>query len=72
MYHEADLYEVDLQDRVLYLSFQTVAEMRAGAEKAAWGTRRRKELETFLGGYDLNDMLSVWAHVRAALGHGGP
>ena len=32
----------------LFVSFQTVAEMRYGALNAAWGERRRAELESFL------------------------
>jgi len=70
---EGDLYADDLKDRVLYLSFQTVAEMRAGAEMAGWGARRKKELLAFLEAYetvypdDQNDMVGHWAAMRAAM-----
>jgi hypothetical protein len=49
---EADQYVGDLKDRVLCLSFQTVAGVRAGAEMAGWGAKRKRELVAFLDGYE--------------------
>jgi len=41
-----DLYRDDLVGRKLLISFQTVAEVRYGALKAGWGSRRVEELES--------------------------
>jgi tRNA(fMet)-specific endonuclease VapC len=40
-------YEPHLQNALLVLSFQTVAEMRFGALTANWGRARRRSLEEF-------------------------
>ncbi len=69
---QAELYRDDCKDRVLTLSFQTVAEMLAGAEIRRWGAKRRAQLATFLARYetihpdDENGMVTAWATVRAA------
>lgn len=70
---EAKLYEDDCKDRLLYLSFQTVGEMLAGAEMAEWGERRRDELAEFLSRYepiypdDENKVVETWATMSAAM-----
>lgn len=49
----------------LYISFQTIAEMRYGASAARWGPRRRAELETFLRRFELvqysDELANAWA-----------
>lgn len=40
------LYEPHLRGRTLILSFQTVAELRFGAQKAGWGAHRLAQLES--------------------------
>ncbi len=66
-----------MRDRILHLSFQTEAEMRAGAEMAGWGAKRKKELAAFLGNYEIvypdaeNDMVGAWASMRASLRKAG-
>jgi tRNA(fMet)-specific endonuclease VapC len=61
------LYQPHLEHASLCLSFQTVAEMRFGALKANWGTRRKRSLEQFFTAFHLvvyTDQLSVhWAEV---------
>ena len=44
----AEMYEPFLQGRLLATTFITVGELYFGAEKADWGEKRRKELETNL------------------------
>ncbi len=39
----AELYRAHLEKRVLCISFQTVAELYQWAEKADWGTARRRQ-----------------------------
>jgi predicted nucleic acid-binding protein len=74
---EAKLYEDDLADRVLFLSFQTIAEMLEGAERRKWGKAKRAGLAAFLASHKAifpsDNTLAVWARMRAALkeaGHG--
>lgn len=45
---EAELYRPHIEGRLLAISFITVGEMYYGAEKAGWGDRRRKQLESTL------------------------
>lgn len=42
---EAELYRTHLQGHTLCISFITVGELYAGAEKAQWGQTRRNQLE---------------------------
>ncbi|MFZ5765306.1 MAG: type II toxin-antitoxin system VapC family toxin [Thermodesulfobacteriota bacterium] len=44
----AEVYEPHLQGRLLAISFITVGELYYGAEKANWGEKKRRELETTL------------------------
>ena len=44
----AEQYAPHVQGRLLTIAFITVGEMYFGAEKANWGERKRKELETTL------------------------
>jgi len=44
----AEAYAPHLQGRLLAISFITVGELYFGAEKANWGEKRRRELETTL------------------------
>ena len=74
---EAKLYEEDLADRVLFLSFQTIAEMLEGAEKKKWGKPKRAGLAAFLASHKAifpsDTTLALWARMRADMqeaGHG--
>jgi predicted nucleic acid-binding protein len=44
----ASVYAAHLQGHLLAISFITVGELYYGAEKANWGEKRRRELETTL------------------------
>ena len=44
----AEMYEPLLQGQLLAITFVTVGELYFGAEKANWGEKRRKNLETTL------------------------
>ena len=62
---EAKLYEPHLQGNILVISFQSLAELLRWALTAAWGEKRRKNLESRLQNYVIehsSDALSVrWA-----------
>ena len=64
---EAVLYQPYLKGATLYLSFQTVAELKQGALKDDWGPRRMQELEAYLSGLSVvhssNALISQWASV---------
>jgi len=45
---EAEAYVRHFQSKVLAISFITVGELYFGAEKARWGDRKRKQLESTL------------------------
>lgn len=45
---EAEAYLPHVQGKLLSIAFITVGEMYYGAEKANWGEKKRKELETTL------------------------
>ena len=45
---EVSAYRERLEGSRIYLSFQTIAEMRFGALLKNWGGKRRRELEDFL------------------------
>ena len=47
----AEAYAPHVQGRLLAIAFITVGEMYYGAEKANWGEKKRKELETALRNY---------------------
>src|SRR5437879_4297865 len=61
-------YAPHLQGFTQTLSFQTVAEMREGALLAAWGAKRREELEEFLRSFVIapfsDSVASEWARIR--------
>ena len=58
---EIALYHSHLSNALISISFQTVAEMRYGAVKADWGSRRRQELERFLESFSIVEYTSVLA-----------
>lgn len=64
---EIALCHAHIHGAKLYISFQTVAEMRYGARKADWGSRRLRELEEFLTSYSVVEYSSAladaWARV---------
>jgi len=45
----ADRYAPHIQERLLYITFVTIGEMYYGAERGAWGQRRRSALAAYLG-----------------------
>ena len=45
----SDLYEPILRGRPVFISFQTVAELRYGARRRKWGDLRFRQLETRIG-----------------------
>lgn len=63
-------YRDDLQDRVLCLSFASVAELRLGAIVGRWGDSRRNALEDTLQTYTMlgvdATVTKKWAETRAA------
>ena len=66
----ADLYVSHLKGEQLALSFMSVAELYAWAERNHWGVRRRAELETLILehytvlGFEVG-LCKEWAKVRA-------
>ncbi|MCO5168640.1 MAG: PIN domain-containing protein [Planctomycetes bacterium] len=68
---ERALYQSALRDRRLAISFQTEAEMLAGADARGWGAKRRRMLAKFFDGvmviYPERETVRTWAHLRAAL-----
>jgi tRNA(fMet)-specific endonuclease VapC len=66
----AEYYRRHLEDNVLCVSFQTVAELYQWIETAGWGERRRERLHQWLRrfqvlGYDDATAL-IWARIRSA------
>lgn len=64
---ELSAYQPYIQGANIYLSFQTIAEIRYGALLKNWGRRRRQELEAFLGSYTIlgytDELADRWAKV---------
>ena len=65
----AKRYETHLRDKNIVIAAQSVAELRFGAYRRNWGTKRLGILESFIGHYlpiYPNDAIcTVWAKVRA-------
>lgn len=68
-----ELYKPHIEGISLAISFQTVAEMWAGAELAEWGTKKRQQLSTALENllvlHSDDRVCQKWAEVRAARKH---
>jgi tRNA(fMet)-specific endonuclease VapC len=68
-------YDEDVRGRIRCLSFATVAELRFGAIAAAWGERRRQQLEDAIARtvvLSADDSVTLfWAWVKAARQHVG-
>ncbi len=65
----AELYRAHLENRVLCVSFQTVAELYQWAEKSDWGPVRRQRLDAWLKrfyvlAYDRQTAV-IWGQIRA-------
>lgn len=58
---EIALYQSHLDNILISISFQTVAEIRYGAVKDDWGNRRRQELEQFLESFSVVEYISALA-----------
>jgi len=60
-------YDVHMKNRILALSFQSVAELWHWAESRGWGHRARTELDTFLGRFLIvpsdHELARIWARV---------
>ena len=67
----AEIYAPHLQDRLLAISFITVGELYYGAEKANWGEKRRRELETTLRNFVVIPYDHEIARCYGRLGAGG-
>lgn len=65
----AERYEIHLKNKNLVVAAQSIAELRFGAYRRNWGTKRLDILESFIGRYVPiypNDAVcTVWAKVRA-------
>ena len=64
----ADAYARHLTGHTAVMSFQSLAELRFGTEKAYWGVRRRADLEHFAAAfapiYPTDEVCTLWAAVR--------
>jgi tRNA(fMet)-specific endonuclease VapC len=64
------LYEPHMRGRILALSFQSVAELWAWAERNRWGARSREGLDAFIRRFLVvrytYELAKVWARVMAA------
>ena len=70
MYDASSLYasyDGHVQNAVVYVGFQTVAEMRYGALKKSWGAARRHNLEAFLASMSVVGCSDKLAHSRAQI-----
>ena len=62
-------YQPHLVGAQIYISFQTVAEMRYGARKGGWGAKRRQRLETFLASLKVVGYSDALGHRWAEVMH---
>ena len=64
---ELSVYQTHLAGATIYISFQTVAEMRYGALHKDWGERRKQQLENFLNSLHIvgytSDLADKWATI---------
>lgn len=64
---ELALYQAHLENSLLTICFQTVAEMRFGVLKVGWGLPRRQELERYFAKLHLvvyeDRLASTWAQI---------
>ena len=65
----AELYRPHLEESILYVSFQTVAELYQWAETNKWGVARWARLADWLSRFEILDVddetSRVWARVRS-------
>ena len=63
-------YEAQLEEKRLFISFQTLEELRFGAFKGDWNARRGNELKRHLGGYEVvwpdQELVETCARLRSA------
>jgi len=66
----AELYRTHLEQRLLVLSFMSVAELYRWAATHDWGQPRRNKLRQYIGNYVVHgfnqEMCEVWAQVMAS------
>jgi tRNA(fMet)-specific endonuclease VapC len=71
----AQAYRPILATNAILISFVTVLEMRYGAYKARWGSRRLKDLETYLSAFTIvhsnDDICTECARLLALSHHQG-
>ncbi len=64
----AEQYRVHLENNVLCVSFQTVAELHQWADTANWGEKRRAKLQAWLGRFEVlrcdDATAQIWARIR--------
>lgn len=64
----SDLYEPDLQDNFLLVSFMTLAELNFWNLKNNWGEKRKVDfaeyLEKYLTIYPDEDICKIWAEIQ--------
>ena len=62
-------YDGHVQSASIFVSFQTVGEMRFGARKSSWGIARRQRLEAFLTSLQVVGYTDELAHHWAQIMH---
>ena len=71
----ATVYAGHLSGHTAVMSFQSLAELRFGMEKASWGDKRRADLEhlaaRFTPIYPTDEVCTLWAAVRAGARQAG-
>lgn len=71
----AKLYQPHLFDRLIVISFMTVAELEEWAELKKWGVGKRTKLENLLRDVAIHDtsrsLNRIWAYVRGSVSRAG-
>lgn len=71
----SDLYEPILRGRLVFISFQTVAELRYGARRRRWGDLRLRQLEGRIAQAEIvypgPELIEAHVHLRVACAEAG-
>jgi predicted nucleic acid-binding protein len=71
----SDLYEPILRGRPVFISFQTVAELRYGARRREWGDLRLRQLEARIGEAEIvypgPELIEAHVDLRVACAYAG-
>ena len=69
------LYRPHLQNKLLYISFMTLAELDLWASVHKWESKRRAELDDFLQSYTViesdRELCRQWSDIKSQARHGG-